>query len=886
MDFKEIRATFTGQTSKPSYGLPSKPKETSENPRGSVKALVQMYENRIRESSQEAERASVRNSSVGRLSEDKFTPYLTLQSPSEEIQRNRSQSTNPQGPNWLSNISESSSVSIKLNKFEPSIQSFAKGFNQDSNKKLATKINLKLDQLNLEKIEEKTENTEKIDLSKDFTFAEPQEGNLEKEEEGKNEESIRGRKREKRKKNEKKEEGTFKGLLDENGKETEKEIYRRNFKDDAKKIAVKNENFQDFHKKNQDFAKDIRVNPEILLKSEDLGESQLKVEEKNGKELEKEIFHKNDKDFLSGYEMDSISEKEKRRMERRKRRELKEKEKNEQALVKDLKSEVKTSEEIPEPLLVASSISPQDPEKISSKKKRSIKSPKIEENNREVKTFEEIPELFHVSSRISAQDPEIISSKKKRSIKSTKIEENKTEMKTSDENPEPFLVSSNISPQDPEKISSKKKQSIKSTKIDENKTELKTSEENPETFHVSSNISPQDPENISSKKKRSLKSPKIDENKTELKTSEENPEPFLISSSISPQHPEKSSSDKKKTKKSTKIEEKSESFYIIEEKPEESILSLSPESHPEFFQLAKPQEDFFEVNPKLQVKVFEENPEEKDELIFFQDYQEPLIQETELKTFTLNEKKEEKIPSPPNKKKQTTEKTKEISPKPNPKEEILLNPSTFSSNSPKNQPSVQSSNISHPFPVSSHHSSNASEKDELVLEAPSIKYQKTSSEQLTFENPLESPLSSYRPDPKQLTSTYNEFSYQKASSIPNPKLISSESSPKIISRPPLGFPRVKTQELGLTEILLSEIDVTCINCYEVLHPDEIDSHSLKCLKPNLELNDSMQADMRIRKLLRAISNRKVSSVGEKYNFYCLLEEYSLAILEKTMVKFK
>lgn len=87
------------------------------------------------------------------------------------------------------------------------------------------------------------------------------------------------------------------------------------------------------------------------------------------------------------------------------------------------------------------------------------------------------------------------------------------------------------------------------------------------------------------------------------------------------------------------------------------------------------------------------------------------------------------------------------------------------------------------------------------------------------------------------------------------------------------------------EDIINEIDVLCVNCYECVPADEVDLHSKKCLKPIVESQDFSPADIRIRKLLKAIASRKIISSGIKYSYYCQLEEYSVAILEQSMVKF-
>ena len=76
MENQEIRKTFTGNSERPTYGLPKQRSGTVGGPRGSVKAIVEMYENRARNSSLESEKVVERESSVGKLSEDKLKPFI------------------------------------------------------------------------------------------------------------------------------------------------------------------------------------------------------------------------------------------------------------------------------------------------------------------------------------------------------------------------------------------------------------------------------------------------------------------------------------------------------------------------------------------------------------------------------------------------------------------------------------------------------------------------------------------------------------------------------------------------------------------------------------------------------------------------------------------
>lgn len=85
--------------------------------------------------------------------------------------------------------------------------------------------------------------------------------------------------------------------------------------------------------------------------------------------------------------------------------------------------------------------------------------------------------------------------------------------------------------------------------------------------------------------------------------------------------------------------------------------------------------------------------------------------------------------------------------------------------------------------------------------------------------------------------------------------------------------------------IINEIDILCVNCYECIPIDEVDLHSKRCIKPILDSPELSHADIRIRKMLKSISSRKIQTTGIKYELYCNLEECSIAILETSMVIF-
>ena len=144
------------------------------------------------------------------------------------------------------------------------------------------------------------------------------------------------------------------------------------------------------------------------------------------------------------------------------------------------------------------------------------------------------------------------------------------------------------------------------------------------------------------------------------------------------------------------------------------------------------------------------------------------------------------------------------------------------------------------------------------------------------------------PSPKPVISQYPKYS---ASEKKKPLVKASSPEPSI-KRTPLSLNLNKIIEKPIQinkkifnagNEIINEIDILCSNCYEYIQADAVDSHSKKCIKPCTDTLEFSETDIKIRKLLKAISQRKLKSVGLKYNLYCKLEENSIAILEKSMV---
>ena len=140
----------------------------------------------------------------------------------------------------------------------------------------------------------------------------------------------------------------------------------------------------------------------------------------------------------------------------------------------------------------------------------------------------------------------------------------------------------------------------------------------------------------------------------------------------------------------------------------------------------------------------------------------------------------------------------------------------------------------------------------------------------------------------------NEILEQPEAKSPSKKLleIAEPAKNSLRNNPsPLLRPRLKLQ-LDLPDLarglpreedsLVNEVDILCVNCYECIPTEEVDSHSRVCTRPILDSIEP-QTDMKIRKMLKAISLRKIRGNPANFRLYSDLEECSIAILESSMV---
>ncbi|OMJ89502.1 hypothetical protein SteCoe_8298 [Stentor coeruleus] len=86
----------------------------------------------------------------------------------------------------------------------------------------------------------------------------------------------------------------------------------------------------------------------------------------------------------------------------------------------------------------------------------------------------------------------------------------------------------------------------------------------------------------------------------------------------------------------------------------------------------------------------------------------------------------------------------------------------------------------------------------------------------------------------------------------------------------------------LSNEIINQVDILCVNCYECIRSNDVDKHSKKCFKPIIGLPERFCVDERIKKLIKSISFHKNASSEINLKAYCKLEEYSEAIISQSM----
>ncbi|CAG9318715.1 unnamed protein product [Blepharisma stoltei] len=158
-------------------------------------------------------------------------------------------------------------------------------------------------------------------------------------------------------------------------------------------------------------------------------------------------------------------------------------------------------------------------------------------------------------------------------------------------------------------------------------------------------------------------------------------------------------------------------------------------------------------------------------------------------------------------------------------------------------------------------------KQELLLETVhNIEFSPPFQSQIKFTPKQVSPSSFFSPK------SYSKFSF----SSPKSDLKAEGSEISVSAR----LKNISTaMQLSTVPDEIADVDVLCVNCYECIPTDQVDSHSLTCLKPSIEENDHSHIDIRVKKILGSISQRLIEATGDKLLTLMRLQELAHAILE-------
>lgn len=79
-----------------------------------------------------------------------------------------------------------------------------------------------------------------------------------------------------------------------------------------------------------------------------------------------------------------------------------------------------------------------------------------------------------------------------------------------------------------------------------------------------------------------------------------------------------------------------------------------------------------------------------------------------------------------------------------------------------------------------------------------------------------------------------------------------------------------------------EIDLLCVNCYEFIPYEKVNSHSVLCIQPKIESDlEFINLNDRIKKLLHAINQRIDESIGDRLLYLLQIQELAAATLNCT-----
>jgi hypothetical protein len=82
---------------------------------------------------------------------------------------------------------------------------------------------------------------------------------------------------------------------------------------------------------------------------------------------------------------------------------------------------------------------------------------------------------------------------------------------------------------------------------------------------------------------------------------------------------------------------------------------------------------------------------------------------------------------------------------------------------------------------------------------------------------------------------------------------------------------------------IEDVDVLCVNCYECIPVDQVDTHSNYCCKPVAVVPEPEDdVDLRIRKLMTAMQERQGSYTGDRVIMILQLQEIAHSVLENSL----
>lgn len=124
------------------------------------------------------------------------------------------------------------------------------------------------------------------------------------------------------------------------------------------------------------------------------------------------------------------------------------------------------------------------------------------------------------------------------------------------------------------------------------------------------------------------------------------------------------------------------------------------------------------------------------------------------------------------------------------------------------------------------------------------------------------------------TTVPSNYTFSNISEVPEPSILEHSLTLKSLQQ------SFKEAQANNT---IEEVDVLCVNCYECIPIDQVDTHSDLCCKPVAivpEVEDDV--DIRIRKLMTAMQERQASYTGDRVIMLLQLQEITHSVLENSL----